>query len=104
MDDVYDRFDRNDIPLETLPNTTVTIRHLPTPFRQTNPDILFHDTSTDISFSPSTEHTTVVNIHPAPRVNETPFMSLPSVQPPFSYADSTISSIAPLNESMLPEI
>ena len=64
----------NDIPLETLPNTTVTVHHLPDMSDHCDA-VGFHDTSlTTINFVPTSENTTVVNIHPPPRIRTTPFI------------------------------
>ena len=60
-------FNPRDVTLTTLPNTTVTIRHAPNISESDN--FLFHDTSvTNHNFVPSSQNTTVVNIHSAPRV------------------------------------
>ena len=54
--------------LTTMPNTVVTVRHAPN--NSEADSILFHDTSvTNRNFVPSSHNTTVVNIHPAPRVS-----------------------------------
>ena len=64
-------FNPREVTLQTIPNTIVTIRHAP---NVSEPDdFLFHDTSvTNRNFVPSSQNTTVVNIHPAPRIATDP--------------------------------
>lgn len=88
-----ERYNPNDFPLTTMPNTTVTIRHHPITFR---PSLeLFQDTSeSNINFVPTSDNTTVINIHPAPR--SSPYVTADST------LNSTSTSIAPLHISTTP--
>ena len=107
IDDPRERYNINDIPLRTLPNTTVTIHHLPNESDHFDA-VGFHDTSlTNINFVPTSENTTIVNIHPAPRVRTTPFVYQ---NPPVVHRNPTFStfhpdeSISPLDDTTLTEI
>lgn len=88
-----ERYDPNNFPLTTMPNTTVTVRHNPVTFR---PGLeLFHDTSeSNVNFVPTSENTTIINIHPAPRLS--PYVTADST------LDFTATSVAPLLVSTTP--
>ena len=67
----FNCYNPRDVPVPTAPNTTVHIIHREDTSEPDN--ILFHDTSmTHTNFIPaSSNNTTIVNIHPAPRVTHT---------------------------------
>ena len=68
LDESFEPYNPNDTVISTIPNTTVYVHHPPEAIRQDRLE-LFHDTSlTTRNYIPSTAHTTVVNIHPSPRI------------------------------------
>ena len=69
------------------------MHHLPDESRHFDA-VGFHDPSlTEINFIPTSENTTVVNIHPPPRIRATPFVNRydppPRVLPSFSTFNNT---------------